>query len=89
MMSRPKLLIALVVGAIVAAGADLLLVRSGHHATPLPASGLVGYWPFFAVFWFLVFVFASKWIGKAGIQQPEDYYESTSGEDERGDDDAG
>ena len=60
--------------ATLAAGADVILILGDHHATPLWGSGLVGYWPAFAVFWFLVFVFGSKWIGKSGVQQREDYY---------------
>ncbi len=72
-MTRKLVRIALA-AAIVAAAADVLLILGDHHATPLWGSGLVGYWPAFAVLWFLVFVFASKWIGKAGVQQREDYY---------------
>jgi hypothetical protein len=59
--------------------ADYILVLGNHHATPIWGSGAVGYWPFFAAFWFLVFVFGSKWIGKVSIQKRENYY---------GDDDA-
>lgn len=54
--------------------ADAVLIRGDHHATPIWGSGMAGYWPVFAVFWFLVFVFASKWIGRLGIQKAEDYY---------------
>jgi hypothetical protein len=65
--------------------ADAVLISGDHHATPIWGSGLAGYWPVFAVFWFLVFVYVSKWIGRLGVQQDEGYY-PTDGQ--RGDDDA-
>jgi hypothetical protein len=55
--------------------ADAVLIQGEQHATPLWGSGLAGYWPVFAVFWFLVFVFGSKWIGAIGVAKREDYYE--------------
>ncbi|MHC4091892.1 MAG: hypothetical protein ACYSVY_16775 [Planctomycetota bacterium] len=76
MNSRRKLLLISAAAAVVAIAADVFLVLTEHHATPIWGSGLVAYWPVFAVFWFLVFVFGSKWIGKAGVQQREDYYET-------------
>jgi hypothetical protein len=65
------------IGAIAAVAsviADYVLSIGDHHATPVPGSRLLGYWPVFAVFWFLVFVFGSKWFGKLGIQKREGYY---------------
>lgn len=55
--------------------ADAVLISGDQHATPIWGSGLAGYWPVFAVVWFLVFVFGSKWIGALGVAKREDYYE--------------
>jgi hypothetical protein len=82
MNRRRKLVVALIAAALVAIAADVFLVLTEHHETPLPLSGLVGYWPVFAMFWFLIFVFGSKWIGKIGVQQREHYYEVRASDDE-------
>ena len=81
-MNRRRLLIAGAIALVLSIATDVYLVMTDHHATELPGSGLVGYWPVFAVFWFLVFVFGSKWIGGLGIQQREDYYDESSDSDD-------
>ncbi len=61
--------------------ADAALISGGRHATPIWGSGFAGYWPVFAVFWLLIFVFGSKWIGALGVAKREDYYEEEEEDD--------
>lgn len=84
MTRRGKFVIVVLAAAAVSIVADIGLTIAEHHATSLWGSGLLGYWPVFAVFWFLIFVFGSKWFGEAGAQQREDYYPG-SGPDSRSD----
>ena len=81
MTRNPKLVWAIVAAGLITIVSDLILVLTERHATPLWGSSLVGFWAVFAVFWFLVFVFGSKWMGVLALQQREDFYreESTSG----------
>ena len=84
-MTRSRKLVIVALGAAaISIVADVFLTISEHHATPLWGSGLLGYWPVFAVFWFAIFVFGSKWLGTIGVQQGEDYYRGSGPDSDTG-----
>ena len=84
-MTRNRRLVwAIIAAVLVTIVSDIILVLTGHHATPLWGSGIVGFWAVFAVLWFVVFVFFSKWIGTVAVQQREDYYSQESSSESDG-----
>lgn len=54
---------------------DVLLWYFARPEAEIWGGNIIDYWAFFGMFWYLVIITVSKWIGRFIVQRPEDYYE--------------